>query len=49
MTLRERDTTTQLIGKVDEVIQVIQDLVDGSASWQDACSRLPAYTGSQEI
>ena len=49
MTLRERDTTVQLIGPIDDVVKVIEDLVHARASWNDACARLPAYTGEQEI
>lgn len=49
MTLRERDTTSQRIGKVDDVIGVIRDLCDGSITWDGACERLPAYSGEQEL
>ena len=46
---RERDTTEQLIGDIDEVIAVVTDLVDGVIEWQQACERLPRYTGTQNI
>ncbi|KZT25895.1 glycyl-tRNA synthetase [Neolentinus lepideus HHB14362 ss-1] len=49
MTLRERDTTTQLIGDIDEVIKVVIDLVEGTITWPEACQRLPAYDGVQAI
>ncbi|TFK50428.1 glycyl-tRNA synthetase [Heliocybe sulcata] len=49
MTLRERDTLTQLIGDIDEVIKVVIELVEGSITWADACQRLPAYDGVQAI
>lgn len=48
MTLRERDTTLQLIGKIDEVVALVQDLVSGVATWEDAQRRLPVYSGEQE-
>ncbi|BGP22940.1 glycyl-tRNA synthetase [Rhodotorula toruloides] len=48
MTLRERDTTLQLIGSIDEVIQVVSELCNGSLSWADAQSRLQPYSGSQD-
>ncbi|BGP06170.1 Glycine--tRNA ligase 1, mitochondrial [Rhodotorula toruloides] len=48
MTLRERDTTLQLIGSIDEVIQVVSELCNGSLSWTDAQSRLQPYSGSQD-
>lgn len=46
---RERDTTGQLIGGVDEVISVLIDLVNGTTDWTDACKLLPAYDGIQAI
>ncbi|KAI0266344.1 glycyl-tRNA synthetase [Gloeopeniophorella convolvens] len=49
MTLRERDTTGQLIGDIDEVIAVLVELVNGSAGWSEACKRLPAYDGVQAV
>jgi hypothetical protein len=47
--LRERDTTGQLIGDIDDVISVLIDLVNGNADWAGACTRLPAYDGIQAI
>ncbi|KAI9511962.1 glycyl-tRNA synthetase [Russula earlei] len=49
MTLRERDTTGQLIGGIDEVITVLIDLVNGTTDWTEACKLLPAYDGIQAI
>lgn len=49
MTLRERDSTVQLIGKFDEVISLIQDLCSGSVSWAEGSKRLPLYTGEQDV
>lgn len=49
MTLRERDTTDQLIGSIDDVISVIMGLVHGALTWEDACTRLKAYGGVQAI
>ena len=49
MTLRERDTTDQRIGKIDDVIAVVSDLVNGSIDWAEACNRLPAYDGVQAV
>jgi glycyl-tRNA synthetase len=49
MTLRERDSTTQRIGSVDEVIDVIKALCDGEIDWKGACERLPAYSGEQSV
>ncbi|KAF9479174.1 glycyl-tRNA synthetase [Pholiota conissans] len=49
MTLRERDTTDQRIGPIDEVIAVVTELVNGNLTWDEACHRLPAYDGVQAI
>ncbi|GLB44641.1 putative anticodon binding domain containing protein [Lyophyllum shimeji] len=49
MTLRERDTTDQRIGSIDEVIAVVTDLVNGTIDWNGACERLPAYDGVQAL
>jgi len=49
MTLRERDTTAQRIGPIDEVIDVVRALVDGTLDWAGACERLPAYDGVQAV
>jgi len=45
---RERDTTKQLIGTVDEVIQLVSDLCTGKLTWQDATQKLPEYSGQQD-
>ncbi|KIM31192.1 hypothetical protein M408DRAFT_15064 [Serendipita vermifera MAFF 305830] len=49
VTLRERDTMDQRIGKVDEVISVVTDLLEGTCDWDAACGRVPAYSGVQAI
>ena len=46
---RERDTTGQLIGDIDEVIAIIIELVNGGIDWAEACNRLPAYDGVQAV
>ncbi|THG94168.1 hypothetical protein EW026_g7248 [Hermanssonia centrifuga] len=49
MTLRERDTTIQLIGDIDEVIPIVIELVNGSMDWPEACQRLSIYEGVQSL
>jgi hypothetical protein len=44
----ERDTTLQVIGKIDEVVKLVADLCSG-LEWCEGSKRLPAYTGEQEI
>lgn len=46
---RERDTTEQLIGPIDEVIAVVTELVQGTIDWAEARQRLPAYDGVQAL
>ncbi len=46
---RERDTTGQLIGSIDAVIDTIIELVNGTIDWAEACRRLPAYDGVQAV
>ena len=46
---RERDTTDQLIGSIDEVIAVVIELVQGTIDWDEALKRLPRYDGVQAI
>jgi hypothetical protein len=48
-TNRERDTTDQLIGKIDEVIAIVADLVDGAHDWDAACHKLQKYSGVQAV
>ncbi|KAF8132881.1 glycyl-tRNA synthetase [Boletus edulis] len=49
MTLRERDTTEQLIGPIDDVIAVVTDLVQGTLDWSTARQRLLVYDGVQAV
>lgn len=46
---RERDTTGQLIGDIEKVIEIVIELVQGTMTWTDACSILPAYDGVQAV
>lgn len=49
MTLRDRDTTEQLIGKMDEVIAVVEALCNAEIDWAAASERLEAYSGEQAM
>jgi glycyl-tRNA synthetase len=49
MTLRERDSTAQLIGPIDTVITVVDELVKGTLDWQGATGRLETYSGVQDV
>lgn len=45
ITLRERDTTVQVRGSEDDVVQAVKNLVDGTESWEQVSQRLPVFTG----
>ncbi len=49
MTLRERDSTAQRIGPIDQVIDVIRQLCDASLDWEGACQRLEPYSGQRML
>ncbi|KAF2012627.1 glycyl-tRNA synthetase-like protein [Aaosphaeria arxii CBS 175.79] len=42
-TLRDRDTTKQVRGDIDQICEAISQLVEGTASWEDIAARLPAF------
>jgi glycyl-tRNA synthetase len=46
---RERDTTDQLIGAIDDVVHIVVALVEGEMDWAEACRRLPKYDGVQAV
>ena len=46
---RERDTTEQLIGPIDDVIAVVTELVQGTLDWPAARGRLAVYDGVQAV
>lgn len=45
ITLRERDTTSQLRASQDEVIEAVKGLVGGSETWEQVSKRLPPFLG----
>ncbi|KAI1185372.1 glycyl-tRNA synthetase 1 [Nemania serpens] len=44
ITLRERDSTSQVRGQEDEVIQAVKNLLDGVESWHQITQRLVAFS-----
>lgn len=44
LTLRERDSTSQVRGSEDDVIMAIKRMVDGVETWGDVALRLPSFT-----
>ncbi|KAF8574095.1 glycyl-tRNA synthetase [Ramaria rubella] len=49
LTLRERDTTSQLIGSVEDVLSTVCALVRGDMTWTDAGAKLKVYDGVQAV
>ena len=49
LTLRERDTTSQLIGPIDDVLAVVDGLVKGTLDWETASTKLQPYSGVQDV
>jgi glycyl-tRNA synthetase len=45
----ERDSTAQLIGPIDTVVGVVQELVKGTITWEGASERLESYSGVQDV
>lgn len=45
VTLRERDSTSQLIGTIDEVVDVVIALTSGAADWSHASQKLRVFEG----
>lgn len=48
ITLRERDSTSQVRASEDDIVQAVRNLVDGSESWEQVSQRLPAFTGQSQ-
>jgi glycyl-tRNA synthetase len=46
---RERDSTSQLIGPIDEVIATVDGLVRGTIDWEGASGKLESYSGVQDV
>lgn len=44
LTLRDRDSTSQVRGSEEDVIMAIKDMVDGTKTWDDVAQRLPPFT-----
>ncbi|KKY19221.1 putative glycyl-trna synthetase [Phaeomoniella chlamydospora] len=45
VTLRDRDTTTQVRASEDEIVAALKLLVDGEETWDDIKKRLPLFEG----
>lgn len=49
LTDSERDSTNQLIGPIDTVIEVVDEIVRGVIDWEGAGKKLQSYSGVQDV
>lgn len=47
ITLRDRDSTTQVRADEDKILEAIKSLVDGSKTWAQIESELPKFEGQE--
>jgi glycyl-tRNA synthetase len=47
LTLRDRDSTTQVRSEEDKIVEAIKALVDGSKTWADIEKELPKFEGQE--
>ena len=48
ITLRERDSTTQVRASEEKIIEAVRNLVAGDETWHEVSERLPAFTGQSQ-
>lgn len=48
VTLRDRDSTSQVGASEDGVVQAIKNMVNGMETWEEVSKRLPAFVGQAE-
>jgi glycyl-tRNA synthetase len=47
ITLRDRDSTTQVRAEEAKILDAIRALVDGSKTWENVASELPKFEGQE--
>lgn len=47
ITLRDRDSTTQVRAGEGKILEAIQSLVDGTTGWEKVASELPRFEGQE--
>lgn len=47
ITLRDRDSTTQVRAEESKILDAIKSLVDGSKNWETVASELPKFEGQE--
>uniref|UniRef100_A0A7S1TEB7 Glycine--tRNA ligase n=1 Tax=Compsopogon caeruleus TaxID=31354 RepID=A0A7S1TEB7_9RHOD len=49
VTLRERDSTKQVRGPIDLIVQAVRGMVDGTMTWATVCEKLPSFEAGTEL
>ena len=47
ITLRDRDTKSQVRASEDEICAAVKAIVDGEETWEDVAKRLPRFEGQE--
>jgi glycyl-tRNA synthetase len=47
ITLRDRDSTTQVRASQDEIVEAVVRLVAGTETWSQTAARLPKFEGQE--
>ncbi|QIW98357.1 hypothetical protein AMS68_003875 [Peltaster fructicola] len=47
-TMRDRDSTKQVRAKLDEILDAVESMVRGRATWSDIAARLPAFESKED-
>ena len=47
ITLRERDSTKQVRASIDQILEALRNLCNGSETWVDIAKRLPTFDSKE--
>lgn len=48
VTLRERDSMSQVRASEDDIVQAVRNMVDGVETWDQVSDKLPAFEGQSQ-
>ena len=49
VTLRERDSMSQVRASEDDIIGAVRNMVEGIETWENVAGRLPAFAGQGQV
>lgn len=49
ITLRDRDSTTQVRAGQDDIVEAIVRLIEGTETWSQTLERLPKFEGQEGV